>query len=378
MATEIKYNGSVIASPEAGQTATLKCAGMTMESDVVVEVEEQSGAGGTDGGVTVVPLTVTENGVYDTYYETDTEVWDSNTEYVGSVTVDGVTLSFKKAEKLIVPDDLKELKREKYSCLIEAAAVDGSGSYNLPFILRQELGITDGVVATFLGFVILWVKMAAPLNAQYGISFLEDNTVYITNYPQLMMESTLGEAAVRTSVTAPSKKVEDVAYCPVTVDLPIQKEQLVLTPLVSNDVVRPPTRGSVYYESVKVKAIPVTRLNVTPSATEQVFHAEIDKPYTSVTVAAVDLSDLTTQHILCGIYLKTMPKTEYKVGEWINTSTGVLLCQYTDGTTEEKQLLDDYIYGNFSMDEVGTYPVTVKYTEGGITSQTMYYITITA
>lgn len=43
MAAEIKYNGSVISSPGAGQTATLKCAGMKMDSDVVVEVAEQSG-----------------------------------------------------------------------------------------------------------------------------------------------------------------------------------------------------------------------------------------------------------------------------------------------------------------------------------------------
>lgn len=40
MATEIKYNGSVIASPEAGQTATLKCRGMVMADDVVVKMVE--------------------------------------------------------------------------------------------------------------------------------------------------------------------------------------------------------------------------------------------------------------------------------------------------------------------------------------------------
>jgi hypothetical protein len=65
MATEIKYNGSVIASPEAGQTATLKCAGMTMESDVVVEVAENAGGGGSGGSdAVIVPLTITENGTY--------------------------------------------------------------------------------------------------------------------------------------------------------------------------------------------------------------------------------------------------------------------------------------------------------------------------
>ena len=40
MAIDIKYNGAIIASPEEGQSATLKCAGKMMESDVVVEVGE--------------------------------------------------------------------------------------------------------------------------------------------------------------------------------------------------------------------------------------------------------------------------------------------------------------------------------------------------
>lgn len=47
MAAQIKYNGTVIASPEAGQIATLKCADMKMKSDVVVEVAEQTESGGT-------------------------------------------------------------------------------------------------------------------------------------------------------------------------------------------------------------------------------------------------------------------------------------------------------------------------------------------
>lgn len=36
MASEIKYNGEVIATPIAGQTATLKCAGKKMASDIAV------------------------------------------------------------------------------------------------------------------------------------------------------------------------------------------------------------------------------------------------------------------------------------------------------------------------------------------------------
>ena len=39
MATEISYKGAVIAAPEVGQTATLKCKGMLMADDVVVNCE---------------------------------------------------------------------------------------------------------------------------------------------------------------------------------------------------------------------------------------------------------------------------------------------------------------------------------------------------
>ena len=177
MANEIRYNGSVIASPEAGQTVTLKCAGMKMESDVVVDVAEMPEiGGGSSGDITVMPLTVTANGVYNILYDTATEVWDSNTEYAGSITVDGTTLSFKKAENLIVPDDLKELKSSNYSYSYEYV-VDGETSDG-SWELSRYLSITSGICAIFADYAVLWVKSAAPLNAQFGVSFIEDNMVY--------------------------------------------------------------------------------------------------------------------------------------------------------------------------------------------------------
>ena len=54
----ITHNGEVIASLFPGQTATLKCAGMKMDSDVVVSVAENIGGGG-EHGAEVVPLIVT-------------------------------------------------------------------------------------------------------------------------------------------------------------------------------------------------------------------------------------------------------------------------------------------------------------------------------
>ena len=78
-----------------------------------------------------------------------------------------------------------------------------------------------------------------------------------------------------------------------------------------------------------------------------------------------------------GISIKTLPKTQYKAGEWINTAGGVLLVHYEDGTSREMDLIDDYIYGDFSMDVPGTYTVTVKYVERGLYGETTYTITVT-
>ena len=376
MANEIRYNGSVIASPEAGQTVTLKCAGMKMESDVVVDVAEMPEiGGGSSGDITVMPLTVTENGVYDILYETATEVWDSNTEYLGSVTVDGVTLSFKKAEHLIVPDDLDELTNLRYTATIE---VDGDVSEGT---LNEGLDITRGVFAVFSEYALLWVKSAAPLNAQFGISFLEDNTAYITNYAQMMFEGYYGAEYVKVSVTAPSKKIENVAYRPVTVELPISEDELYITPLINRATVYDFDRTGQYYKYVQVNAIADNVLRVTPKPTRQELVPQDDTmPFTKVIVEPVDTSSVTTQHLLCGIYIKTMPKTEYKVGEWIDTSGGVLLAQYTDGSTEDIRMRDVVsngmeIYG-FGSDYPGVIPLRVEYTEGAITSKTVYNITI--
>lgn len=47
-AATVTYNGSIIAVLQAGQTATLKCEGMKMQSDVVVDSAENSGGGAID------------------------------------------------------------------------------------------------------------------------------------------------------------------------------------------------------------------------------------------------------------------------------------------------------------------------------------------
>ena len=58
--TVITYKGSTIATLEGGKTATLKCKGMKMESDVVVKAAEQTESTPPN----IQPLTITENGTY--------------------------------------------------------------------------------------------------------------------------------------------------------------------------------------------------------------------------------------------------------------------------------------------------------------------------
>ena len=76
-----------------------------------------------------------------------------------------------------------------------------------------------------------------------------------------------------------------------------------------------------------------------------------------------------------GITFKTLPKTEYKVGEWLDPTGGVLLVHYDDGTVREIPLSGEYIY-EFSTDNPGEYTVVVKYVETGIYGETSYKINI--
>ena len=96
-ATTITYNGAIIANLFGGQYATLKCDGMKMESDVVVNVAKVASGGGSDE---VIPegyikpsgtLEVTENGTYNVIYYESVDVRISAPtveEYDGEMTIE--------------------------------------------------------------------------------------------------------------------------------------------------------------------------------------------------------------------------------------------------------------------------------------------------
>ena len=80
---------------------------------------------------------------------------------------------------------------------------------------------------------------------------------------------------------------------------------------------------------------------------------------------------------LTSITFETLPKTEYKVGEWLDTTGGVLLCKYADGSELYLDLINSYVFGFVDVDGPGEYVLTVKYMENGTLAETTYTITVT-
>ncbi len=83
--------------------------------------------------------------------------------------------------------------------------------------------------------------------------------------------------------------------------------------------------------------------------------------------------------VLTSISIAVMPKTEYKVGEWLDVSGGMLEKHYNDGTTKRTILINQYISGWEEAVEggPGTYTLTVKFKENGVLKKTTFDITIT-
>lgn len=79
--------------------------------------------------------------------------------------------------------------------------------------------------------------------------------------------------------------------------------------------------------------------------------------------------------MLQSIYLETLPKTEYKVGESLDTTGGVLVRKYKDGSSAKISLINSYVYG-FNTSTPGTYTLTVIYIENGLQAQTSYEIVV--
>jgi hypothetical protein len=139
---------------------------------------------------------------------------------------------------------------------------------------------------------------------------------------------------------------------------------------------------------VTVNAIPDRVLTVKPSLEAQTFTFAEDDNGNTLNQAdwkwfrRVDVEpfDLTKTKLLCDIELTTLPKTEYKLGEWLDTTGGVLLRKYTDGSEYYINLVNGYVSGFGPIrdeQKTGKFTLVVVYRENGITCRTFYEITVT-
>ena len=167
---------------------------------------------GIFGDGTLGPIRVTENGTYYPTYEIPSVTWDENTEYDNVINVDGVSLRYKKAASLIVPDSVYELERADYclSLTLPDGTVQSVPLSNLD--LYEENG---AYCLGDMGYTVVWIKDAAIVNYAFNAS-LEDNTVYITDYPWLAHPDEYTGASF--TLTAPGKKLDGFSSVTVAVE----------------------------------------------------------------------------------------------------------------------------------------------------------------
>ncbi len=79
------------------------------------------------------------------------------------------------------------------------------------------------------------------------------------------------------------------------------------------------------------------------------------------------------------IELTTLPKTEYKVGENLDITGGIITLYYSDDSTYRINLLSRHVY-DFDTSNVGEYDIKVKYVDvnSGMLYETTYKITVAA
>lgn len=366
-AATITYNGSIIASLFGGQTATLKCAGMKMESDVVVEVGEPSSGGSGGGDANIVPLTVAENGTFDENGPVIvTETFTGGTPDL-VLNFWGTQLPYFKAKKLVATD------------AILGAFATGQISFTADGVV-YPIAETDVMIDTNWNYasfnmsgapVIVWlINPTSDFSEEAGF---EPNSVYVLDVWSAGM---LGEGATvsLTSLGVSDKPID--GYMPVEVAIPFEK--LEITPKHYSKTYNG------YYKEVFVNSVPVRHLTITPSAEEQTFSYQQDlngtylseSEYRWFEFVRVEAADLTKMQVLCDIELEKLPKTEYVLGEPLDITGGVILSHYTDGSVYRTNLTNRAVWG-FDPNSVGTHKLIVQVTEGGITCRTFYDITVT-
>ncbi len=132
--------------------------------------------------------------------------------------------------------------------------------------------------------------------------------------------------------------------------------------------------------TVPLSECTITGFDNTSPAENQIIRVEYEGYIATFSITVKEEPKPTP--VLSRIYLEELPKTEYIVGEDLDTTGGVILREYKDGSTKIISLVNSYIYGweeaqeAFANGVEGPYTLTVKYKENGNLAETTYKITI--
>ena len=354
----ITHNGEAIASLFAGQTATLKCAGMKMAGDVVVSVAENIGG---VGDANIVPLIVGDVGTYDA--NSPVIVTETFTGGTPDITIRFPflgTLPYFKAKNLVATESIIGLvKQQKVNAVVGGDVYDAS---NMEF----TFGSNNNYVAASTGGVptLIWLIATDDLEFTKEAGF-EDGAVYLLDLWSAVGFN--GDVSV-TALGMPDKPAD--GFMPVEVALPVV-DGFEITPKYQET--QNFFDGNLY-RNITVHSPPLGELTVTPSFEKQTFNYGGTEAYGWVYVEPIDLSQTK---LLCDIEISTLPKTDYVLGEGLDASGLVIICHYTDGSVMPVSLGNNWVGGYSGVkDTVGKHKLYVELTENGITCRTFYEITI--
>lgn len=362
--TTIKYNGTTLANLWDGQTATLKCADAKMLHNIIVEaLGSQNSAPAT---ANIAPLLIAENGAFDTNASVIiTETWNGS-ETFSDATFDfyDTTLSYAKSKKLTASHTSHLLLADPVCTIAFEGILNGERlSFSMP---TSEMDLRandeDGVTVFYNGVpILLWLNNAA---AAFTDDF-EDQSVYIVDLWSLGAVGTL-------TITAPGKASVD-GFMPVKALFPIDDTPAVVEPHAFEFAMD--SHFDRYHKVVTVNPVKTEELVIYPSTEDVEYTPAWGKFYRKVTAKA---NSITNMKILCGIYLDPIPKTEYVYGNVLDVSGSYIVRMYTNGETVRVNLLSTDIDGWSAVTSPGTYTMTVKYSENGVSTQTTYKINVAA
>jgi len=119
----------------------------------------------------------------------------------------------------------------------------------------------------------------------------------------------------------------------------------------------------------------------------QVITVQYKEYTTTFTISILDPADKPVDKQFTGkMSFKTLPKTNYKVGESLSIEGGVLLMEYADGSKEEMALteymldgflIDGNLVSSFVTTKAGKFTVQVSYLEDVKWAYAYYEITVT-